>query len=74
MKTDFDRRKSLQQLEKQDWVDPGFDSQLVRTCHRLWRIPLAEFTAGDLRIMIGQGIGLPFLVPLAGALSIPEIS
>ncbi len=31
----------------------------------LRRESLKDFTAGDLRVMIGQNIGLPFLVPLA---------
>src|SRR5882757_1092873 len=34
-------------------------------CHRLRCIPLHEFTAENLRIMIGQQIGLPYLIPLA---------
>jgi hypothetical protein len=37
----------------------------VTTCHRLRRKPLREFDAEDLRIMIGQGIGLPWLNPHA---------
>jgi CDI immunity proteins len=61
----FDRTKTLQQLEMHDWGEPAFDSPLVKTCHRLRRKPLHEFTAEDLRIMIGQGIGLPYLIPLA---------
>ena len=65
MKTGFDRRKCLQELEGDDWGEAGFDSSLVRTCHRLRRVPLTDFGAEDLRIMIGQQIGLPFLVPLA---------
>jgi hypothetical protein len=43
----------------------GYDSYLVRTCHRLRRKPLTEFTVEDLRIMIGQEIGLPILILLA---------
>jgi hypothetical protein len=62
---DFDRRKSLQQLESQDWGEPNFHSHLVTECHRLRRVPLREFTAENLRIMIGQDIGLSYLVPLA---------
>lgn len=31
----------------------------------LRRKPLAEFTVGDLRIMLGQEIGVPALLPLA---------
>ncbi|MEP6673234.1 MAG: contact-dependent growth inhibition system immunity protein [Chthoniobacter sp.] len=61
----FDRDKSLQQLEGQDWGEPTYDSHLVIECHRLRRVPLHEFTAEDLRIMILQQIGLPFLIPLA---------
>lgn len=65
MKTNFDRRKSLQELERDDWGEPDYDSSLVQTCHRLRRVSLADFTTEDLRIMIGQKIGLLFLVPLA---------
>lgn len=28
-------------------------------------MPLSKLAAGDLRVLIGQGIGLPFTVPLA---------
>lgn len=61
----FDRRKSLQDLEQHDWGEPASGSHLVTTCHRLRRKPLCEFTVEDLRVMIGQGIGLPYLIPLA---------
>jgi hypothetical protein len=61
----FDRNKSLQQLDGQDWGEPTYDSGLVIECHRLRRVPLREFTAEHLRVMIGQQIGLPYLVPVA---------
>jgi len=61
----LDRNKSLQELEAQDWGDPAYDSHLVTECHRLRRVPLRELTAENLRIMIGQQIGLPQLIPLA---------
>ena len=64
MEGGFDR-KSLQDLEEQDWGEPTFHSYLVETCHRLRRKPLIEFTTEDLRIMIGQQISLPLLIPLA---------
>ena len=60
-----DRSKSLQQLEGRDWGDPNFDSHLVTECHRLHRVPLCDFTVEDLRITIGQDIGLEYLVPFA---------
>jgi hypothetical protein len=65
MRGGFDRRKSLQEIEQDDWGEPSYDSYLVGTCHRLRRKPLNEFTVEDLRIMIGQGISLPILIPLA---------
>jgi len=57
--------ETLEELEGVVWGDPECDSHLLSTCHRLRRKPLDEFTAEDLRIMIGQGIGLPHLVPRA---------
>ena len=60
-----ERNKSLQDLDGQDWGEATFPSYLVRTCHALRRKPLREFTVEDLRIMIGQNIGLEYLVPLA---------
>lgn len=65
MKTSFDRRKSLQELENEDWGKPDYDSDLVRTCHHLRLVPLEQLEPGDLRSMIGQQISLFFLVPLA---------
>jgi hypothetical protein len=60
-----ERSKTLQELEGQDWGDSDFPSYLVRTCHALRRKPLRDFTVEDLRIMIGQNIGLNYLMPLA---------
>jgi CDI immunity proteins len=65
MNTNFDRRKSLQELEQDDWEQPEYTSHLVQTCYRLWHVPLEYFETEDLRIMIGQQFSLPFLVPLA---------
>ena len=59
------RKQNLDQLENFEWGPPTFDSSLVRTCHRLRQMPIGEFSVEDLRIMIGQNIGLMFLVPLA---------
>lgn len=64
MKTYFDRKKSLQELEDDDWGD-AHETALVERCHQLRRKPLQDFTVGDLRVMIGQDISLYFLVPLA---------
>ena len=63
---EFDTRKTLQQLERFDYGKAGHeDTQLVKTCIKLTRTPLDQFTAGDLHLMIGQRLGLEFLIPLA---------
>jgi hypothetical protein len=56
---------TLEQLEGVDWGEPECSSYLVTTVHRLRRKPVELFTVEDLRIMIGQSIGLEHLVPLA---------
>jgi contact-dependent growth inhibition (CDI) system CdiI-like immunity protein len=59
------RQKTLENLEKDYWNNPDYDSHLVRRCHELRKIPLDNFTTEDLRIMIGQEISLNYLIPLA---------
>lgn len=61
----FDTDKTLEILENDRWGEPNFSSRLVRTCHALRKKPLKNFTTEDLRIMIGQNIGLAYLLPLA---------
>jgi hypothetical protein len=56
---------NLEQLECDKWDAPEFDSHLVTTCRALRQKPISEFTVEDLRIMIGQNIGLPHLMPIA---------
>ena len=60
-----DRSKTLDELEGVVWGPPTFDSSLVVTCHRLRTLPLSDFTAENLRIMLGQHISVPLLLPLA---------
>ena len=56
---------TLESLEKEKWGEPEYDSHLVIECHRLRKVPISQFTAENLRIMIGQGLSLETLVPLA---------
>ena len=65
MKRPLDRTRTLDELDPPAWGEPDFHSHLVRTCHALRRKPIGEFSVEDLRIMIGQQIGLPWLVPMA---------
>ena len=65
MEPDFDRRKTLTELEGKDWGPPNFDSHLVTTIHQLRHKPLEQFSVEDLRINIGQNIALEWLLPMA---------
>lgn len=57
--------KSLEESEKRVWDEPEYNSYLVTSCHRLRKKRLKDFDVEDLRIMIGQNIGLKFLIPSA---------
>lgn len=57
---------TLQSLENDFWPNPPEDStNLIKTCHTLRKKPLNEMTIENLRVMIGQDIGLKYLVPIA---------
>ncbi|MCC7501220.1 MAG: hypothetical protein IT229_01740 [Flavobacteriales bacterium] len=56
---------SLTQLENHDWGPPTYDSHLVTECHRLRHVPLKDLGVEDLGTLIGQEIGLPYLIPVA---------
>jgi hypothetical protein len=61
-----DERRTLQQLDGQDWGDPETaPTGMVARCLRLRRTPLNAISAGDLRLLIGQKIGLNVLIPKA---------
>ncbi|MFD4253889.1 contact-dependent growth inhibition system immunity protein [Amycolatopsis thermoflava] len=57
---------SLEQLEDDYWGDPPpGTTYLISTCHRMRRVPLDELDAEGVRILLGQQIGVPHLVPRA---------
>ena len=57
--------KTLEQLDGQDGGEPNYPTYLVRRVHELRCQPLADFTGGDLRIMLLQQVGMEYLTPLA---------
>jgi len=60
------RFKTIELLEKDVWQTlSGEETTLIKRCHALRKKMLNDFTVEDLRIMIGQNIGLDYLVPLA---------
>jgi hypothetical protein len=67
MKTENNwKYKSLFNLEKTHPDDRGeAPTRLVARCAELIKIPLNEYSIEDLRLMIGQGLGLSYLIPLA---------
>jgi hypothetical protein len=38
---------------------------MMARCHALRKLPIGQLAPGDLRILIGQGIGIEYLMPLA---------
>lgn len=56
---------TLEEVEGEVRGEPEFDSHLVLTCHALRKKELDQFTTEDLRIMVGQTISMPILLPRA---------
>ena len=63
--TELDTNKSLNKLLGPFTKDATDSSALATTCLVLYEKPLKDFTVENLRVMIGQNIGLEFLIPLA---------
>jgi hypothetical protein len=61
----FDASKSLQELKGKKMESPENETSLTLSVYRLWATPLNSYSVEDLRLMIGQGIELEYLMPLA---------
>lgn len=62
----IDTNSTLEQLENDFWGKaPEGATRLVTKCHELRRKKIRDFETEDFRLLIGQNIGLQFLVPLA---------
>ncbi|MEU4091639.1 contact-dependent growth inhibition system immunity protein [Streptomyces sp. NPDC026673] len=62
----LDRDRSLEELARDRWPAPSADAtRLITTAHALRHRPIGELTVEDMRLLIGQDIGLPYLLPLA---------
>jgi hypothetical protein len=57
--------QTLDELEGVEWGPPAYGSSLVMNSHRLRRVPLKSSRVEDLRLMIGQQVGVEYLVPRA---------
>jgi hypothetical protein len=60
------RQKSLEILENDKWPnEKEYPTGLVKRCHDYRKIPVDKLTIGELRTLIGQNIGLKYLIPIA---------
>lgn len=58
--------KTLTQLEGDDWGPPPIEAPpSIRRCYELRNKPIQDMDIEDLRLLIGQDIGLSHLMPLA---------
>ncbi len=57
---------SLEQIEKASWGSPPDGAtKLIRDAHELRRKPVCELSAGDLRPLLSQQVGVEVLAPHA---------
>lgn len=61
----IDNNKSIEELENDYWRDPTFNSYVITTCHKARQKPLKLLSNEEIRCLIGQKIGLKFLLPIA---------
>jgi CDI immunity proteins len=62
----FDSTKSIEQLENDYWPTAiSNPTKLTEKCYHYRRIPVQELTTEQTRLLIGQNIGLHFLIPKA---------
>lgn len=57
--------RSIEELENDFWGEPEFGSYVVTACHRARKKPLSELSAEEIRLLVGQRIGLKYILPLA---------
>lgn len=59
-------KKSITQLENNDWGEPPSELAVsLKRCYELRHKKLEKFEIEDMRLLIGYGIGLKFLMPMA---------
>ncbi|MFD7987203.1 contact-dependent growth inhibition system immunity protein [Kitasatospora indigofera] len=60
-----DRERSVEELEGDRWpAPPGGGTRLTATVHELRGRPIGGLTVEDMRLLIGQDVGLAHLLPL----------
>ncbi|MDE6672938.1 MAG: hypothetical protein K2K16_12215 [Ruminococcus sp.] len=57
--------KSIEELENDYWCEPNFSSYVSETCHSARKKTITKLLYEEIRLMIGQKIGLKYLLPIA---------
>ncbi|MFI1780053.1 contact-dependent growth inhibition system immunity protein [Streptomyces rubiginosohelvolus] len=66
MENKTDRSKTIEQLEGIEWPDPPSDGTgLVKAVHNLRKRPINLLTSWEMSRLIGQDVGIPWLLPAA---------
>ncbi len=65
MSFDSNIKKSIEELEKDYWGKPEFDSSVVTKSHELRCIPINELACEEIRFLLGQNIGVKWLFDVA---------
>ena len=60
-----DLSKSIEELENDFWGEPKHDTYIIVTCHEARQKPIESLSDEEIRCLIGQKIGLKYLLPLA---------
>ncbi len=60
------QQKSIENLERDFWGEPPeSSSSLIEKIYQLRTIPIEKLDSKDIRILIGQNVGLIYIIPLA---------
>ncbi|GAB3931343.1 contact-dependent growth inhibition system immunity protein [Larkinella terrae] len=59
------QQKTLEDLENERWEEPDFGDDRSQKIQALRQTPLNQLRTDDLRLLIGHGISLAYLIPLA---------
>ena len=57
--------KTIEELENDYWEDSDFNSYVVETTQNARKKPVSQLSDEEIRLLIGQKIGLKYLIPIA---------
>lgn len=66
--SEISMNKSIEELENSCWEHNDFDSYVVRTVQAARKKPLSELTNEEIRVLVGQKVGLKYILPMAVAI------